>query len=826
MLQRDTSVTYEADGTTTLWDFSFVDGYIDKSHVKVKLIDEDGDETPYPINTTNFVSNFRLQLTPALADGQLFTIYRQTPKAKLVNWALRARIDRDGLDLTATQGLFVAAENQDDMPLAQLAIDDALEARDAADASATSAALSADAAADSAAAAAQIPVDFSTTDDGKGGDMYSRAPVEIYVTDFMSMAQKLALRTGLFTLNLWQPFMDAYNYGLANTSWPRFKIILPRGKLRLDDELNVFRASSPRRDVIIEGSDQLSTIILGNFYGADKALIRSVDPGGTLRSSPLSIRNCGFAHVSQAGGTCPKFIHIEGWGESRIDGCRFAGTNNTVCSFGSAQNIRGRDNVSFDGGKHFTYKATTGKTFNITGNVVDVNSGGGVFSPGDVNRTFVTLPSDVTRRAQHRIIQYNSPTQVLVEDVILNETAIAIRFEPARGGIVSGSNLWIANANCFTPDDTGRTVAFQGAAAGAFGDGVLRAKITYSAADRVTLSVTATHTVTDEMFAVPVFDWYESNGAGSSDVVLDALQIEAYSGLALLAMNTDSWWIYGSKLHGEPTVTDTKASTSAAWFDDFGGVCEINFDSSCSTADARIVVSNQNDNICFSNCATRGIINGLVLKTKLFTDPSGYVHLSNFKSYQDFASELDLFNDANFIANGAADARVVMSGFITMGGDAQPSYLYMGRDTKYTPSGRLVSAKKNVNGSLTGVSWSGGTPPSGTVAQHYRWEQIGDAVHWTARYEATVAGASNIGVLFPLPSDMPLPATMIGLGDSEFSDGAISGNMGASASSTSLTKSYLSKDGSGNWQVQLALNSGSIAGAFFNCGGHYWTDAT
>lgn len=157
--------SYDADGTTTVWDFSFASGYIDKSHVKAFYLDINGARTDVTVTLGMFIGDFQLSITPALAVGNELTIYRDTPKdAPLVNFADKAVVTEAALDLMATQAVFVAAEASDGLAtaissVAQIAAQVTLAAgyaQDAADeaAAAAASASAANASALSAAASA------------------------------------------------------------------------------------------------------------------------------------------------------------------------------------------------------------------------------------------------------------------------------------------------------------------------------------------------------------------------------------------------------------------------------------------------------------------------------------------------------------------------------------------------------------------------------------------------------------------------------------------------------------------------------------------------
>lgn len=176
---------YDTDGTTTIWDFSFESGYLDPSHVKAYTTDAGGARTDHSLT---LIGEFQAQITPALPDNLVLTIYRDTPKnAPLVNFMDESGFSEIALDTNAKQAVMVAAEaidtiNTSDLGAAIAAADQAALAAAAASSSASSAAASvastgtavadAEAAADAAiAAAASInPLDFATAAQGVKAD--------------------------------------------------------------------------------------------------------------------------------------------------------------------------------------------------------------------------------------------------------------------------------------------------------------------------------------------------------------------------------------------------------------------------------------------------------------------------------------------------------------------------------------------------------------------------------------------------------------------------------------------------------------------------------
>ena len=122
------------------------------------------------------------------------------------------------------------------------------------------------------------------------------------------------------------------------------------------------------------------------------------------------------------------------------------------------------------------------------------------------------------------------------------------------------------------------------------------------------------------------------------------------------------------------------------WLDDHGGEFSVELDSTCAMSDCRVHCSNFNDATFFSNTITRGIKNGTVFKSELFTTSDGYVFVNAVNSYQKFSDPWLMISDANFIAN-PNDPRVLLSGPVNMLGDSQKARHYLGRDTYVAPDG-------------------------------------------------------------------------------------------------------------------------------------------
>lgn len=652
----------------------------------------------------------------------------------------------------------------------------------------------------------------------------------VHLFRFLSPTQLTDALAGAGLVAAQQALLDASAYILSR-GWNRGTIRMGQGVFSFTDEAPLWRASSLRQDITIEGDDQLTTIIEANFYGADKAVISAKDPAGLARASPISFRNLGFRNKSTTGGVNPVFIDVLGMGESRIDFVRFGNSNNTHLRVGSAQNVKSLGLISFYGGRHFNKIDTDGVTFDVDGGTKVVTASAPIFPTGSslVGKYLSIFPSDPSRRAIYQVASVTDSTHLVVTETALSETGAEGHIEPARCSIALGDQTLVADAPCFTSDMVGLVIWIRGAEAGSFGNAKLRATITaFNSPTSVEIDTPATTACVSEFFGVAAVEFYQPTaggtlGAGASDVKLMQMQIEHYDGIAFVGQNTDSFWIGQSKIHGETSPSDAIGSLAAMWLDDFGGTIECDLDSSCALGDCRIHASNFNDLTTFRG-STRGIIHNVIFKSNRFTDPGGYLAVEMLNAYVDTPDPMDMIVDANFLAD-ANDPRIVPTGFINMLGDSQPARNYVGRGAYFQPTGRFVPAGGAANVSIAStITWDG-SAPGGTANRRYSWQQIGGMVCFSFRIEHSVAGSSNSTVSVAKPSDMPAPAAITGAGSGEILSANVQGYIGTGPTSTALTRAVMQEDGAGDWKFVLALNSGTVAAAFATFSGFYFTDA-
>lgn len=105
---------FPGDGATTSYEVNFVGKYIARSHVKVYQEDNTTKVRTYvAVNDSNFLNDTTLYNLPVTPVGSTLVIYRDTPKAPIVDFVNGARFTEYNLDLVARQGLFVAMEAMD-----------------------------------------------------------------------------------------------------------------------------------------------------------------------------------------------------------------------------------------------------------------------------------------------------------------------------------------------------------------------------------------------------------------------------------------------------------------------------------------------------------------------------------------------------------------------------------------------------------------------------------------------------------------------------------------------------------------------------------------
>jgi len=102
---------YPTNGVQTEFELSFAGGYISRDYVKARYTDALGGVI-YP--AFEFIGDYQVSISPALASGGTIMFYRDTPSADpVVDFADGAIINEASLDINARQAVHLAAETRD-----------------------------------------------------------------------------------------------------------------------------------------------------------------------------------------------------------------------------------------------------------------------------------------------------------------------------------------------------------------------------------------------------------------------------------------------------------------------------------------------------------------------------------------------------------------------------------------------------------------------------------------------------------------------------------------------------------------------------------------
>ena len=112
---------FPGDGMTTQYEISFVGGYLDRTHVKAYVEGADLVRTPVTLSPGNFLGQYTIGGIAPVPVGSTLVIYRDTPKAPIVDFVNGSRFTESNLDTATRQGSFIAAEGADAVSPAGLA---------------------------------------------------------------------------------------------------------------------------------------------------------------------------------------------------------------------------------------------------------------------------------------------------------------------------------------------------------------------------------------------------------------------------------------------------------------------------------------------------------------------------------------------------------------------------------------------------------------------------------------------------------------------------------------------------------------------------------
>jgi len=129
-------------------------------------------------------------------------------------------------------------------------------------------------------------------------------------------------------------------------------------------------------------------------------------------------------------------------------------------------------------------------------------------------------------------------------------------------------------------------------------------------------------------------------------------------------------------------------------------------------------------------------------------------------------------------------------------------------DSSNSGNGGAVQFKEGVEQSLGTLTWTGTTPPSGSLSKLYKWERgFDNTVTLWFKITYGSAGSALTAVTFDLPADCPTPEAWsdASSGDSQYTGSGVL-STAIDAPSTNQRECFLAKNGS-DWQVSIVQAS-------------------
>jgi hypothetical protein len=583
----------------------------------------------------------------------------------------------------------------------------------------------------------------------------------------------------------------------------------PAGPCRITRKMDFSQTGGERRKVT-GGSDFEVTEFLvdWNGYGTGAGDPVALVLGAPSASYQTAIDVSGFQFTKGVSSTRQP-IGIHGvLAQSRISGVVFGSWNNTTMSLASPQNNRFERFTTFSGGKAWEYKDASAITVQQTGTALVAT--GSIFSTADVGHTVnIWGISPNTIRRKVKILAFVSDTQVTVDISFSDGVARELYFGSPLVSITSGSATLTADAVTFSVEDVGLVVYVKGA--GATGR-LLRATISaFVSTTVVTLSVSASTTITLGEFTTPAVELYDAPVGGGSDNTFSTLQIENHVGVGLITQDQDILTFNATKIHGEQSATASRYSLSPMWLEQTQGVYQGSFDAQY-LGEHKVYAVAQTSVFDFNSLSIRTAYDERILRVDARATgfEGGLVQFSNVSlaGANPNSANLELLID---------DVNTSPKGHVLTG---KVSFNEFDKTVSY--SAKLAGESGSIF-EASDVTWNG-TPPTGGT-QRYQFSKIGNLVFFDFRLGYSVAGASNSSVTIAIPSDMP-SVNLSGASASQIIktlDGAMSTD-NTGATDPNLSKSYLRGDGAGSAEIIVTLNSSSVAVLLASVSGFYTTD--
>ena len=203
----------------------------------------------------------------------------------------------------------------------------------------------------------------------------------------------------------------------------------------------------------------------------------------------------------------------------------------------------------------------------------------------------------------------------------------------------------------------------------------------------------------------------------------------------------------------------------------------------------------------------------------------GLLELANAAAVRSYISAANSFADlaskpTTLSGYGITDAQPLDSDLTAIAGLSTTSYgrAFLALADQAALLSLIASSSLDQAFSET-ITWTGTTAPSGTATTRHSWYQIGKLVHFSFRFEWTVAGSALTAAQWPFPSGFPAIATMTGQDNSEVVSmgSCVAGNMSlGGTSSGNQLEGRIQLTSGGAMEARCRFGSTGVGTLIFN----------
>ncbi len=506
---------------------------------------------------------------------------------------------------------------------------------------------------------------------------------------------------------------------------------LGEGRFYYNDELELFKASDPRINVLLKGRGMHATQLFADFFGAEKTFLKNRDPANLERPSPISIADFEARAVTRVGGINPKLMEGFGWGNAYASNIQLGPCNNTQMTIASAQDIYISSFHSYFGGHSWIYKDTDGLLFDVTGagttRTITCTNGtpftdGTAGQPNDVGKRFTTIPADGGTRIKWEIMTVGSTSVVTAKCTIgaANDVDCEGYFQHNVGTMAAGSNRVLVNVNtpCFDVGvHEGMILCVPRARSGVGGNAaILRGRIGSIGAsgneaflvDEFGADLNADFAVSNSPFYTPTIDLYTPPGdnpfnAKATNNRLIGFNVNDYNGVAVSIIGIQQFSMTDFVFEGNiGSITSYGGPSGQMMLDDPRAVFQGDLGTHGGLGRDAVYICNLTRSVFFDKVEYRNFVGEEYTIYVEVSGGDGWVIVTGGSILNEASSILGQFRDAN------TTTKLILTGPLTMAGKSPEFHLGWGSyngATGFKPP--LIEAGNVGNGMIAWSSLTG-----------------------------------------------------------------------------------------------------------------------